>query len=140
MCCVAVGGLWLCLFFCVCVFFFFFFFLVFFFFFFFFIFVFFFFFFFLFFFYFLFFFFFIFFFFLPSPRTPRTRCEGFPDQLEICHGAEAIDRTGVVAVRSRPQEGQNLEVSLISLPQREQNMGASYPSVRGESMAVRVPF
>src|SRR6266498_5178240 len=38
----------------------------------------------------------------------------------------ASDRTGVVAVRSRPHEGQNLEVSLISLPQREQNMGASY--------------
>src|ERR1044071_6097506 len=44
---------------------------------------------------------------------------------------DAIDRTGVVAVRSRPHEGQNLEESLISLPQREQNMGASYLGTRG---------
>jgi len=38
----------------------------------------------------------------------------------------AMAWTGVVAIRSRPQEGQNFDFPVISLPQREQNMGASY--------------
>jgi hypothetical protein len=37
----------------------------------------------------------------------------------------------VVAMRSRPQEGQNFDFPVISLPQREQNMRASYAAVSG---------
>src|SRR5688572_17404235 len=43
-----------------------------------------------------------------------------------CSAPVAIAWTGVVAIRSRPQEGQNLDLPVISLPQREQNMGGSY--------------
>ena len=33
-------------------------------------------------------------------------------------------------MRSRPQEGQNFDFPVISLPQREQNMRASYAAAR----------
>src|SRR5918992_4479937 len=33
-------------------------------------------------------------------------------------------------MRSRPQEGQNFDLPVISLPQREQNMRASYAAAR----------
>ena len=49
-----------------------------------------------------------------------------------CSTPVAMACTGVVAIRSRPQEGQNFDFPVISLPQREQNMGASYVSARGE--------
>src|SRR5580765_3146391 len=42
----------------------------------------------------------------------------------------AIAWTGVVAMRSRPQEGQNFDFPVISLPHREQNMRASYAAAR----------
>src|SRR5918998_3696902 len=38
----------------------------------------------------------------------------------------AMAWTGVVAIKSRPQEGQNFDFPVISLPQREQNIRASY--------------
>src|SRR3954453_17240183 len=43
-----------------------------------------------------------------------------------CSAPVAIAWTGVVAFRSRPQEGQNLDFPVISLPQRGQNIRASY--------------
>src|SRR5918994_4355309 len=43
----------------------------------------------------------------------------------------AIAWIGVVAIRSRPQEGQNLDLPVISLPQREQNMRGSYRPAGG---------
>ena len=43
-----------------------------------------------------------------------------------CSAPVAMACTGVVAIRSRPQEGQNFDLPVISLPQREQNMRASY--------------
>jgi hypothetical protein len=39
-----------------------------------------------------------------------------------------IADTGVVARRSRPQDGQNFDFSVTSLPQREQNMGSKLPT------------
>jgi hypothetical protein len=42
-------------------------------------------------------------------------------------------------MRSRPQEGQNFDFPVISLPQREQNMRASYAAVR-LSQAERVAY
>src|SRR6185437_11827205 len=65
----------------------------------------------------------------PRPSSSRTSYSSVRASWTTSSsaaGPDANDRTGVVAVRSRPHEGQNLEVSLISLPQREQNMGASY--------------
>jgi len=42
-------------------------------------------------------------------------------------------------MRSRPQEGQNFDFPVISLPQREQNMRASYAADR-LSQADRVAY
>jgi hypothetical protein len=39
----------------------------------------------------------------------------------------AMACTGVVAMRSRPQDGQNFDLPVISLPHLEQNIRASYP-------------
>src|SRR5688572_1548717 len=47
-----------------------------------------------------------------------------------CSAPVAIAWTGVVAIRSRPQEGQNLDLPVISLPQREQNIWGSYREAR----------
>ena len=44
--------------------------------------------------------------------------------------------TGVVAIRSRPQEGQNFDFPVISLPQREQNMRGSYRRAGASSSGV----
>src|SRR3954470_18372566 len=56
-------------------------------------------------------------------RASRTRSSSWSTPV-------AIACTGVVAMRSRPQEGQNFDFPVISLPQREQNMRASYAAVR----------
>src|SRR3954465_12576833 len=54
-----------------------------------------------------------------------------------CSTPVAMAWTGVVAIRSRPQEGQNFDFPVISLPQREQNMRASYVGARGSSSRLR---
>src|SRR5689334_5841019 len=56
-----------------------------------------------------------------AARASRTRSVSWSAPV-------AMAWTGVVAMRSRPQDGQNLDLPVISLPQREQNMRASYPS------------
>jgi hypothetical protein len=43
----------------------------------------------------------------------------------------------VVAIRSRPQEGQNFDFPVISLPQREQNIRASYVGTQWSSSGLR---
>src|SRR5688500_12452364 len=58
-----------------------------------------------------------------AARASRTRSVS-------CSAPVAIAWTGVVAIRSRPQEGQNLDLPVISLPQREQNIWGSYREAR----------
>src|SRR5918992_236501 len=50
----------------------------------------------------------------------------------------AMACTGVVAMRSRPQEGQNFDLPVISLPQREQNMRGSYRPAGGSQAECNV--
>src|SRR5215210_2570607 len=64
-----------------------------------------------------------------AARASRTRSVSWSAPV-------AMACTGVVAMRSRPQEGQNLDFPVISLPHREQNMRASYPPHGGSQAEI----
>src|SRR4029450_12056737 len=79
----------------------------------------------------------------PRPSSSMISYSAASDsrtRSSSCSTPVAMACTGVVAIRSRPQEGQNFDFPVISLPQREQNMGSSYVSTRGSSRQLCVAY
>src|SRR3954452_9683546 len=53
-----------------------------------------------------------------------------------CRTPVAMACTGVVAIKSKPQEGQNFDFPVISLPQREQNIARKLRGGLAESSGI----